>query len=82
MQLVTCSLIILSTIQQMAISRGRELVNHSNPDADDIRKSIAALKVDASHIRKCIKAGLRDYDSGQAAIDEISSLIQQLEQRL
>jgi DNA-binding NarL/FixJ family response regulator len=66
----------------MAISRGRELVNQSNPNPDDVRKSIAALRTDANHVRKCIKAGLRDYDSGQAAIDEISSIIQQLEKKL
>jgi len=66
----------------MAISRGRELVNQSNPNPDDVRKSIAALRTDANHVRKCIKAGLRDYDSGQAAIDEIFSIIQQLEKKL
>ena len=66
----------------MAISRGRELVKQLNPDSNEIRKSIAALEIDASHVRKCIKAGLRDYDSGQAVIDEISDFIQQLEQKL
>lgn len=66
----------------MAVSRGRALLNQSNPDPDEIAKSITALKTDADHVRKCIKAGLRDYDSGQAAIDEISGIIQQLEQKL
>lgn len=66
----------------MAISRGRELVNQSTPNPDDVRKSIAALRFDADHIRKCIKAGLRDYDSGQQSIDEISDIIRQLEQKL
>ena len=66
----------------MAVSRGRALLSQSNPNPDEITKSITALKVDADHIRKCIKAGLRDYDSGQAAIDEINGLIQQLEQKL
>jgi uncharacterized protein YlaN (UPF0358 family) len=66
----------------MAISRGRELVSQSNPNPDEVKKSIAALKKDADHIRKCIKANLRDYDSGQAVIDEISDLIQQLTQKL
>jgi DNA-binding NarL/FixJ family response regulator len=45
-------------------------------------KSIAALEVDAEHIRKCIKAGLRDYDSGQESIDEIRKIIEQLQQKL
>jgi DNA-binding NarL/FixJ family response regulator len=66
----------------MAVSRGRQLLQQPNPNPDDIKKSITALKTDAEHIRKCIKAGLRDYDSGQAAIDEISDLIRQLEQKI
>ena len=66
----------------MAISRGRELASQQAPNPDEVRKSISALKTDSEHVRKCIKAGLRDYDSGQAAIDEISSIIQQLEQKL
>jgi DNA-binding NarL/FixJ family response regulator len=66
----------------MAISRGRVLLGQSNPAPDEISKSIRALKTDADHIRKCIKAGLRDYDSGQAAIDEISEIIRQLELKL
>jgi DNA-binding NarL/FixJ family response regulator len=65
----------------MAVSRGKALLKQSNPDPNEIAKSITALKTDADHIRKCIKAGLRDYDSGQAAIDEISDLIKQLEQK-
>ena len=66
----------------MAVSRGRELLAQSNPNPLEIRKSIAALNVDAEHIRKCIKAGLRDYDSGQKAIDEIRSLISELEKKI
>jgi hypothetical protein len=66
----------------MAISRGRELVNQSNPDPDEIKKSIAALRVDADHVRKCINAGLRAYDSGQLVINEISDLIEQLEKKI
>jgi hypothetical protein len=66
----------------MAISRGRVLLGQSNPAPEEISKSIRALKADADHIRKCIKAGVRDYDSGQAVIDEISDIIRQLEQKL
>ena len=66
----------------MAVSRGRQLLSQSKPNLDEVRKSIAALEKDADHIRKCIKANLRDYDSGQAAIDEISALIQELKQKL
>ncbi|HEY9812577.1 MAG TPA: hypothetical protein V6D31_03430 [Candidatus Sericytochromatia bacterium] len=66
----------------MAVSRGRALLAEANPDPGEISKSIAALNKDADHVRRCIKAGLRDYDSGQAAIDEIREIIQQLEKRL
>ena len=66
----------------MAISRGRELASQKNPNPDDVRKSIEALKTDAEHIRKCIKANLRDYESGQASIEEIRELVQELEQKL
>jgi hypothetical protein len=66
----------------MAISRGRELVTQSNPDPNEVRKSIAALEKDASHVQKCMNAGLRDWTSGQAVIKEIKSLIQQLNRKL
>lgn len=66
----------------MAISRGRALLDQLNPDPDEIAKSIKALQTDADHVRRCIKAGVRDYDSGQAAIDEIREIIQQLKERL
>ena len=66
----------------MAVSRGKALLNQSNPDPDEVARSITALETDKNHIRKCIKAGLRDYDSGQAAIDEISEMIRQLKQKL
>ncbi len=66
----------------MAISRGQELLRQVSPDANEVRKSIEALEKDKSHIQKCIKAGLRDYDSGQASIDEFSGLIEQLKQKI
>lgn len=66
----------------MAISRGRELLKQSNPEPDQVIKSIAALEKDASHVQKCMNAGLREWNSGQAVIDEISSLIEQLNQKL
>jgi hypothetical protein len=68
--------------EQMAVSRGIELLGQSNPNPDEVKKSIAALRKDADHIRKCIKANLRDYDSGQADIDRISGLIQQLQEKI
>lgn len=66
----------------MAISRGRELASQFQPDPDEVRKSIAALKKDASHVQKCINAGLREFSSGESVIQEIVGLIEQLEQKL
>jgi len=66
----------------MAISRGRELASQSNPDPNEVRKSIAALHKDLNYVQKCINANLRDCVSGEATIKEISDLIQQLEQKL
>ena len=66
----------------MAISRGKELASQSQPDPNEVRKSIAALNKDASHVQKCMNAGLRDCASGQTVINEISDLIEQLKQKL
>jgi hypothetical protein len=66
----------------MAISRGRELLSQDNPDPDEIKKSIAALVIDASHVQKTINAGLRDYASGEATINEILDLIQKLKNKV
>jgi hypothetical protein len=66
----------------MAISRGRELLAQSSPDPVEIRKSIAALILDASHIQKTMNAGLRDYASGEATINEILDLIQKLKEKV
>ena len=66
----------------MARSRGRELARQEHPDANEVQKSIAALQKDATHVQKCMNAGLRDYSSGEKVIKEISDLIQQLKQKL
>jgi hypothetical protein len=66
----------------MAISRGRELLAQSSPDPTEVKKSIAALEVDKTHVEKCINANLRPYESGQAVIREITDLIEQLKKKL
>jgi hypothetical protein len=66
----------------MAVSRDRELLSQSNPEPDQIRKSITALEKEASYVQKCMNAGLREWISGQTVIDEIYSLVQQLNQKL
>jgi hypothetical protein len=66
----------------MAISRGRALADQSNPDPNEVRKSIAALRENANHVQKCVNANLRDSSEGEATIQEISDLIVTLEQKL
>jgi len=66
----------------MAIQRGKELLAKSNATAQEIEKSITALKVDSEHVRKCIKAGFHDSESGTKVMEEISNLIKDLEKKL
>jgi hypothetical protein len=66
----------------MPISRGRELLSQDNPNPAEIRKSIGALIIDASHVQKTMNAGLRDHASGEATINEILDLIQQLKDKI
>jgi predicted nucleic acid-binding Zn-ribbon protein len=66
----------------MAIQRGRDLLAKSNATAEELQKSIAALRKDSEYVRKCIKAGLRDAESGHAVMQEIADLITELEEKL
>jgi hypothetical protein len=66
----------------MAIQTGRDLLTKSNVTAPELRKSIAALKVESEYVRKCVNAGLRDSASGLTVMQEISELIKQLEEKL
>lgn len=66
----------------MTIQRGKDLLNQLNPSADEIQRSINALDWDRQYVQNSITIGLRDKDSGQENIDEISDLIQKLEDKL
>ena len=66
----------------MTIQRGKDLLNQSNPSADEIQRSINALDWDRQYVQNSITVGLRDKGSGQENIDEISDLIQKLEDKL
>ena len=66
----------------MAIQRGRELLAKSNATAQEIEKSITALRIDSEHVRKCINAGFHDSESGCKVMQEISDLIKNLEEKL
>jgi hypothetical protein len=66
----------------MAIQTGRDLLAKSNATPQELQKSIAALNVEAEYIRRCINAGLRERESGNNDIKEISDLIKELEAKL
>lgn len=66
----------------MAIQTGRDLLAKSNATAQEIEKSIAALDLESEYLRKCINAGLRERESGNKVIQEISDLIKDLEAKL
>jgi len=65
----------------MTIQRGRDLLNQSNPNANDLQKSIVALKQEMQYVQNCIKLGFREQLAGDKTVQEISDLIQQLEQK-
>jgi hypothetical protein len=66
----------------MAITTGKNLLAKSTATRQELTNSIAALNKEKEYIQKCINAQLRDRESGNSNIDEISELIQQLEAKL
>jgi hypothetical protein len=66
----------------MTISRARNLISQSNPDPDKVRRMIECLKSESDYIQMCIDKGLRDIESGEKSINEISGLVNELEDKL
>jgi len=66
----------------MARSRGKYLLSVVNPDPEQVKKSIAALKLDAEYVQKCMNAGVRDWMSGEETVKEINTIIEKLEKKL
>ncbi|WP_445173792.1 hypothetical protein [Microcoleus sp.] len=66
----------------MTIQKGRELLEKPSPTANEIQKCINALTWDKQYLQNSITLGVRDKDSGQENINEISDLIQKLEKKL
>jgi len=66
----------------MTIARGRELANQFNPDPQNVRRIIECLKWESSYIQNCIDKGLRNLESGERDVKEISNLISELEKKL
>jgi len=66
----------------MTIQRGKDLLNQSQPNVNDLRKSIAALKQEKKYVENCIDLGFREESSGQEVVGEIVELIAKLETKL
>jgi chemotaxis regulatin CheY-phosphate phosphatase CheZ len=66
----------------MTIQRGKDLLNQSQPNVDDLQKSIAALKQEKKYVENCIEIGFREKSSGETVVGEIAELITQLEEKL
>jgi hypothetical protein len=66
----------------MTIAKGRELLEKSDVDVNELNRAIAALEWEWKYIRNMIELGLRDEASGLENIEEIKTLINQLKERL
>jgi hypothetical protein len=66
----------------MTIQRGKDLLNQSQPNVNDLRKSIASLKQEKKYVENCIELGFREKSSGETVVGEIAELITQLEEKL
>ena len=66
----------------MTIQRGKDLLNQSQPNVNDLQKSIAALKQEKKYVENCIELGFREKSSGETVVGEIAELITELEEKL
>ena len=66
----------------MTIQRGKDLLNQSQPNVNDLQKSIAALKQEKKYVENCIEIGFREKSSGETVVGEIVELIAKLETKL
>ena len=66
----------------MTIQRGKDLLNQSNPSANELRRAILSLQQEQKYVENCIELGFREQSSGQKVVDEISGIVTQLEKKL
>jgi hypothetical protein len=66
----------------MTIQRGKDLLNQSDTNANELRKAILSLRQEKKYVENCIDLEFRDQVSGQKVVDEISDMITQLEEKL
>jgi hypothetical protein len=65
----------------MTIQRGKDLLNQSNPSADELRRSITDLEQEKQYIINCVLLGFREKTAGDANVQEIYALIKELEEK-
>ena len=66
----------------MTIQRGKDLLDQSNPSANELKKAILSLQQEKKYVENCINLEFREQSSGQIVVDEISDIITQLEEKL
>jgi len=66
----------------MAIQQAKDLLTKSDATVQELRTSIAKLKVEKWYVQECIDRGLRESESGNIVINEISTLIKNLEEKI
>jgi hypothetical protein len=66
----------------MTIQRGKDLLNQSNPSANELRKAILSLQQEKKYVENCIEVGFREQGAGQIVVNEISNIITQLQEKL
>jgi hypothetical protein len=65
----------------MTIQRARDLLNQLNTDYNQLTNAIIALENEKKYVENCILLEFRSEKEGQAVVNEISFLIQQLKER-
>lgn len=58
------------------------MASQLNPDPNKVKRVIECLKWESDYIRECIDKGFYDLSEGEKVIEEISSLINDLEGKL
>jgi hypothetical protein len=66
----------------MTIQRGKDLLNQSNPSANELKKAILSLQQEKKYVENCMELEFREQGSGQIVVNEISDIITQLEKKL
>lgn len=66
----------------MTIQRGKDLLEQSDPSANELKKAILSLQQEKKYVENCMELGFRNQHSGQIVVDEISNRIVSLQEKL